>query len=667
MSNWYAEALKKPISGSHFFLIQIFRLILFPTSGLMRSFSYLLTLCLGFLHVALAQQNTSGNINFVPPGSPMAAQQMRMYQNFTQAQKKLYQAKVDSILTLKRSYPHLSKNSKIRSSTLGNSCGLHADCTPEQDTTVVTGSLTLKNTTTGADAYEWIDDSYSSFPKPNEDLVMYPSVGVAHVRLVAHKGNCTDTADRFIVVNGTPPSSNAHNTAAYGQPGIDNVVQCVAADPVDGYLLAGTSGGDPYGDYSGSPYFVRVSENGCILWSRLINSYTSTIVSVIPMPGGGFVALTGGNRRGISGIIYRFDANGNISWTKSIVGTDWIGMSGMKLLSDGGFLIYGRSAQSVDEQMSVARLDAAGNFIWQHQYAYDTDDWGFFSDAVENAGQLYLVGWYDARTADPNQYPSYLEKTYGVLASIDLASGNMSWLKSYPSPGKSWYPTRINLYNGGLLMSGIADSINNGSHTNSTVLVEVNLDGSPRNAKLLWLGGDASISTIRTIVQPDNSISLMYSGTAGNPSGLQGWFSETYYMRLDQQKNVMWLRNFGGQQTWWSYDAAPSPNGGMAIATMTISGLTEPFSGWSMNYALYKTDAIGSLSNSCHEWDYMHNRQHHGFHRFFHDGNDSRFYFFLQTRYVDQSCSAPVTAAFCLSRLCAALQLHGSHRQKRSV
>ncbi len=65
----------------------------------------------------------------------------------------------------------------------------------------------------------------------------------------------------------------------------------------------------------------------------------------------------------------------------------------------------------------------------------------------------------------------------------------------------------------------------------------------------------------------------------------------------------MWSKNFGGQQTWWSYDAAPSPNGGMAIATMTLSGLTEPFSGWSMNYELYKTDANGSLSNACHEWD----------------------------------------------------------------
>ena len=72
---------------------------------------------------------------------------------------------------------------------------------------------------------------------------MYPPVGVAHVRLVAHKGNCTDTADRFIVVNGTPTASNAHKTAAYGPPGIDNVVHNVLRrNPTDGYLLAGTSG-----------------------------------------------------------------------------------------------------------------------------------------------------------------------------------------------------------------------------------------------------------------------------------------------------------------------------------------------------------------------------------------------------------------------------------------
>ncbi|MEJ0079791.1 MAG: hypothetical protein WDM78_02235 [Puia sp.] len=80
------------------------------------------------------------------------------------------------------------------------------------------------------------------------------------------------------------------------------------------------------------------------------------------MPGGGFVALAGGNYWNIWGTIYRFDANGNILWTKSIVGTDWAGMSGMKLLSDGGFLIIGRSGISVNEQMCLERLDAAWKF-----------------------------------------------------------------------------------------------------------------------------------------------------------------------------------------------------------------------------------------------------------------------------------------------------------------
>ncbi len=570
----------------------------------MRSFFCLLVFFLGVVQLAIAQQNAPNLSNF-PPGTPMAMQQQRGFQNFTKAQQKFYQAKVDSILALKRSYPHLLATPKSGSATLGNSCGLHADCTPEQDTTVVTGgSLTLKNTTIGADAYEWIDDSYSSFPVPNQDLVMYPSVGVAHVRLIAHKGNCTDTADRFIVVNGTPPASNAHNTAAYGQPSVDNVIQCVAADPTDGYLLAGTSGGNPYGDISGSPYFVRVSENGCILWSRLINAYIYHMVSVIPMPGGGFAALAAGGGYGIPGTLYRLDANGNIVWTKSISGTDWIYMSGMKLLSDGGFLIMGQSGPSSGQQMSVVRLDATGNIIWQQRYAYDADDWGYFSDAVESGGQLYVVGWYALHTPAPNQYPNYIENDYGVLANIDLATGNMGWMKTYPSPAKTWYPNRINLYNGGLLITGTADSVNNGNHLAAAVLVDVNLDGTTRNAKLLWLGGDVSISWMRTIVQPDNSLSLMYSGTAANTLGLQGWFSETFYMRLDQQKNILWAKNFGGQQTWWSYDAAPSPNGGMAIATMTASGLTEPWSGYSMNYALYKTDALGSLSNACHEWNY---------------------------------------------------------------
>ncbi|MEJ0079789.1 MAG: hypothetical protein WDM78_02225 [Puia sp.] len=59
--------------------------------------------------------------------SPMATQQARMFKDFSQAQQKLYQAKIDSLLALKRSYPHLSATGKLRSATLGNGCGLHAD------------------------------------------------------------------------------------------------------------------------------------------------------------------------------------------------------------------------------------------------------------------------------------------------------------------------------------------------------------------------------------------------------------------------------------------------------------------------------------------------------------------------------------------------------------
>ncbi|MEJ0079792.1 MAG: hypothetical protein WDM78_02240 [Puia sp.] len=84
-----------------------------------------------------------------------------------------------------------------------------------------------------------------------------------------------------------------------------------------------------------------------------------------------------------------------------------------------------------------------GNFIWQHRYSYDADDWSFFSDAVENGGQLYAAGWYAARTPDPNQYLNYIEKDYGVLAKIDLATGNMGWLKTYPSPGNPGIQTGL--------------------------------------------------------------------------------------------------------------------------------------------------------------------------------------------------------------------------------
>ena len=403
---------------------------------MMRTLFCLITICLGVLHQAFAQQNPNANPSPFPPGSPMGIQQARMYQDFTRTQQKFYQAKVDSILALKNSYPRLSTTRKASVSRyLGNGCGLHADCTPEQDTTVVTGYVTLKNTTIGADSYEWIDDSWSSFPKPNEDLVMYPPVGVAHVRLIAHKGNCTDTADRYIVVNGTPPASNANNMAAYGQPGINNVVQCVATDPTDGYLLAGTSGGDPWGDNAGNPYFVRVTENGCILWSRLINSFTSRIVSVLPMPGGGFVALAGDNRRNVSGTIDRFDANGNILWTKSIAGTYWLGMKRDEAVirrrvfdhgTNGAFSLW-------TDECRETRCDR--KFCLAASVCLRSGRLGVFLRRQSKAGAIFmpLAGMLRGLLI-PSQYPYYLEKDYGVLAKIDLGYRKYGLVENLSEP-----------------------------------------------------------------------------------------------------------------------------------------------------------------------------------------------------------------------------------------
>ena len=120
------------------------------------------------------------------------------------------------------------------SASAQNACGVKASFTPDNDTTLYTGQgITFTNTSQNADSYEWLVDTY--FEYYTTDLVDYfPAVGITPVKLVAIKGNCTDTAVAYIVRNGTPPTDQKRMNTSYGMPNNNAYASCMVAAKKDG-------------------------------------------------------------------------------------------------------------------------------------------------------------------------------------------------------------------------------------------------------------------------------------------------------------------------------------------------------------------------------------------------------------------------------------------------
>ena len=150
-----------------------------------------------------------------------------------------------------------------------NACGTKSSFTPANDTTLYAGqSISFTNTSQNADNYEWYYDI--SNRTTTTDLNNFvPITGVTQIMLIAHRGACADTSLSYLVKNGTPPTDPKRMIASYGMPISNEWASSITAAKTDGYLLAGTSGNSIV-NFTPTSYFVRVSETGCILWSKML-------------------------------------------------------------------------------------------------------------------------------------------------------------------------------------------------------------------------------------------------------------------------------------------------------------------------------------------------------------------------------------------------------------
>jgi gliding motility-associated-like protein len=477
------------------------------------------------------------------------------------------------------------------SSILG-SCTVKASFTPNNDTTLYTGQgITYTNTSQGADSYEWIVDTY--FKYTTTDLVNYvPAVGITPILLVAHQGGCTDTATTYIVRNGTPPTDIKQMSVAYGLPETNEWGSVIVAAKSDGYLMAGVSGLYGQADFV-QPYFVRVSENGCILWSReLPLGREIQVRSVITTNDSGFVALVILRDDLDKSYLVKFDKNGNLLWSHSYHGTydlTWFGE--VKEMQDHSLMLL--AGNYGGKYYLLTKLDPQGAFLWQKKYLIDDADYGSFTDLLELNGFAYLTGYY-YQAVNPianqwNQLP--------MLIKLDAATGNLVWSRAYSSDSKFLSFLGIQKYKDGIIMNGFADSLvkpYNNEYTNSAVLVEANTDGDIRGATEIYnlpTELNAAISTSLT-VDENNAVELFYAGA--ETIALQPGFADfNFYLRLDANKNILWQQNFFGVNQGYYDQAVTTPNKGLAMIGQRGTPLSSAVEGFALNFVLQKVDSNG--------------------------------------------------------------------------
>ena len=222
-----------------------------------------------------------------------------------------------------------------------------------------------------------------------------------------------------------------------GQPGgpTDALLNDVKQTADGGYVATGqfsATSACQYGHGCGEGVLVvKLNANGGLTWLRGFNSFDGNgdptasehALSIVQTSEGGF--LVAGNWRNTIGpgtccrgaLLLKLDANGNSQWQRAYSGGVYCFFNGYSYqcyaigadvyavhqTSDGGYVLGGsgdlKLLDSVPLVPWLAKVDAAGNLVWQHFYYRAHPTTGrplsqyFPSAALANGGGYFGLGW----------------------------------------------------------------------------------------------------------------------------------------------------------------------------------------------------------------------------------------------------------------------------------
>src|SRR3989338_3614715 len=214
---------------------------------------------------------------------------------------------------------------------------------------------------------------------------------------------------------------------------------------------------------SAKAYLMKTDQNGNKLWESYIGEGYVTGYSVQQASDGGY-AILGWAPDGEEGIyLAKTDALGKMTWQKNFGRGPKDQAYSLKLTSDGGYVIAGRSEilfpvgsrPAAQEDAYIVKTDADGNKLWEKKYAEKADEiWDARSIQETSDGGYIVVG-------------SIFSGTFGghYLRKID-SNGNLVWekmfsIQSYPNP--SFYSVQQTSDGGYIIAGGIGVTLN-GKH-----------------------------------------------------------------------------------------------------------------------------------------------------------------------------------------------------------
>lgn len=212
------------------------------------------------------------------------------------------------------------------------------------------------------------------------------------------------------------PDGNPVWTRQFGTAGTDlSFGLAVAAD--ESVIVVGYTTGDLAGAAAGQgdAFVSKYGRDGDVLWTRQFGTPGNDSAHAVAVDEAGNVFVAGTAEGALSGpgmgdleaYLRKYDANGNIVWTRHIA-TDlpdeaW----GLAVDAAGNAIVAGSTEGNLDaanpggQDAFVRKFDPDGNMVWSEQFGTTSYDL-VMAAAVDGAGNVILTGFTGGDLAAPN-------------------------------------------------------------------------------------------------------------------------------------------------------------------------------------------------------------------------------------------------------------------------
>ncbi|GAB6062163.1 hypothetical protein JCM30394_08920 [Deferrisoma palaeochoriense] len=361
----------------------------------------------------------------------------------------------------------------------------------------------------------------------------------------------------------------------------DDELSSIRGTPDGGLIAAGRTKSFGAGDTDA--WLVRFDASGNVIWSKTYGGANyDRAYAAIPTSNGGY-AVVGGTwswfAQGDDGYglwVWKVDRFGNPLWQTVLGGhpDDYDDKWEIAETPVGGLLLAGMNSV-VRDDVWVLKLDAEGTLVWQKAYGTDEVDELYSVDPTPDLGAVAA-----GLTCAPSE-----AGCDALVVKLD-SSGGIEWQKRYGGSDydHAWAVRAVPA--GGYVVAGLTYSFGPGTE----------------NLWVLWLDGDGNVLWQKAYGLP---------GAFGEANAVEptddggflvgGWFAQDasdpgdlWLLRLDADGAIVWSRIYGGGDSERAESVDLFTDGAAFASGFTGSFGAGYWDGW-----VLKVDEIGNVGASC--------------------------------------------------------------------